>query len=406
LFRRVQTRLTLLSVAIFLVIFAILSVSIFGIVTRTVLQTVNTRIALTMREVSTTGPSRAIADLPDGQFVVVRVQNKTYGRFPIRNKKVLNLLEKRERNKSWTFTYRTPTGPLYRVAYNPALATHQGTAQVLIISNIRREWAVLYHLRNVLLIVGSGGLLLAVCGGYFLAERALRPIRAAWQRQIEFVADASHELRTPLAVIRSNLDIVLSHSNQSILENLEWVNNAQGESRRLAKLVEDLLTLARSDSNERLIEVIPVDLSALLRRTLELFDVILLAKELTLETAITPTIQVSGDESRLQQLVVIFLDNACKYTATGGTIHVRLYVQKNIVILEIADTGIGMTQEECDKVFDRFFRADAARAFGNENGAGLGLSIAKWIVDVHQGKINVTSQVGQGTTFHITLPLH
>lgn len=265
---------------------------------------------------------------------------------------------------------------------------------------------MLSGLKRVILIVGLFGLLAATLVGFFLAERMLRPIRSAWRRQVEFVADASHELRTPLAVIQSNLGIVMEHTNETVLENLEWLNNAHGESRRLSKLVRDLLTLARSDSERMPVERTEIDLQDLLSHIHELYETIAQMRGIALELDATSPLVMLGDRDRLHQLFVILLDNAVKFTEEGGTIHIALSEQKSSAVITVTDTGLGIAREHLQRVFDRFFTVDPARSREQAGkGTGLGLSIARWIADAHGGRISVDSNgIGQGTTVRIELP--
>ncbi len=271
--------------------------------------------------------------------------------------------------------------------------------------------SVLGRLRDVMTMVGVFGVLAAFAAGFWASDRALRPIVRSWRQQRRFVADASHELRTPLAVIQSNLDIVLLHADQSVLDNLEWITNAKGEARRLTRLTDDLLTLARADSREVQIRLQPVDLQDTVSRVVERFSILALGKEQTLTHSFgspdgtVETLTVLGDPDRLYQLTVILIDNAVKYTPAGGRIDVRLLRSgKHTARLSVADSGSGMDKREVGKVFERFYRGDAARR-REGSGAGLGLSIARWIVETHRGRITVQSELGKGTTFTVTLPL-
>ncbi len=270
--------------------------------------------------------------------------------------------------------------------------------------DISPQVQVLQKFWQVFTTVGIVGFVVALLAGYYVSGRALRPIKNSWNQQQRFVADASHEMRTPLAIIQSNLDLALSHAENAEVEVLEWVSNAKAEARRLTRLTDDLLTLARSDGQETVLELTEVDLSALVMEVQELFLPIAEVKQIRFEfeqdTKIEMDYYVTGDRMRLRQLLVILIDNALKYTLEGGVIKVFLTQQRHHTVLKVQDTGIGMDQDEMIHAFDRFYRADLARK-RESGGTGLGLSIAKWIVEMHGGKISVQSEKEVGTTFTV-----
>lgn len=287
-------------------------------------------------------------------------------------------------------------------------------AYVVLLYAMNREVHLLHRLRQVIWVVGVIGTVVAVVAGFFAAGQALRPIMRSWLRQQEFVADASHELRTPLTVIQSNLDVVLGHAQESVMDNLEWLNNAKAETRRLAKLTVDLLTLARADSNEHVLNFQRVDLGEIVGRVVDTFQPFAEDKGLKLTLEPLPVagreadagraaFHVWGDPDRLHQLVFILIDNAIKYTPGGGEIHVTLSMARHSARLAVRDTGIGIAHAELERVFDRFYRSDPARA-RVQAGAGLGLSIARWIVEMHNGRLHLQSTVGVGSEFTVVLP--
>ncbi|MBX6351883.1 MAG: two-component sensor histidine kinase [Thermoflavifilum sp.] len=418
MFQRVRLRLTGLTVAIFLILYAASSIAVYAIVRHVVMGGIDARLEPVARYIvqHPTDEAGIIAHIPrqpagHGAGMVYILVHTPTAELTNAPADLLPIL------RSWAppagadmahSVHAIPAGDLYRVLAMsiPGAAPQTDTtgAWVIAATDADRELHVLEGLRHVLWMVGVGGGLLAAVAGFYLAERALRPIRKAWQQQLEFVANASHELRTPLAVIRSNLDIVLEHPEQTVLANLEWINNAHSETRRLTKLVSDLLTLARTDSEQMPVAREPVDLTGLLQHIEELFEVIAADRNLTLISQIEPDLHVQGDRDRLHQLFVILLDNACKFTPAGGRIEIRAQGRKPGVLVEVSDTGIGIAEQDLPRVFERFYRADKARARDTEGGAGLGLSIARWIVDAHHGRIWITSRPGEGTTVHVQLP--
>jgi len=259
-----------------------------------------------------------------------------------------------------------------------------------------------------LLFVGGGllGILLATVGGLFMAERALVPIRLAFRRQQDFVADASHELRTPLTLIRANAEMVLRHPGETVAASVDLLQDILSETDRLSRLVTDLLTLARADAGQERLALSEMALDDVVRETGRQFAQVAEQRGLTLDVRADSPVAMRGDVARMRQLLVILLDNAFKYTPTGGRIDVTCHVDraggKLPVTLVVKDTGVGIAPEHLPHVFERFYRADPARS--HDGSAGLGLAIAQWIVTAHKGKIQVSSTPGAGTTFTVLLP--
>ncbi len=251
---------------------------------------------------------------------------------------------------------------------------------------------------------GLAGLGLAAVGGYFLAGRALVPIRQAFQQQQAFVADASHELRTPLTLIRANAEVLARYPDQTVGQNADLVNDIVTETAHLSQLVSDLLTLARADAGQVALSREPVALDPVVQDVGRRFAPLAEARRQTLEVLADQPCIVRGDAGRLHELVVILLDNAVKYGQVGGHIRVALEPARGHARLTIADDGPGIEPEHLPHLFERFYRVDQARSRG-PGGSGLGLSIARWIVLAHGGRIQATSTPGLGTTFTVTLPL-
>ncbi|MGE5415852.1 MAG: sensor histidine kinase [Acidobacteriota bacterium] len=237
----------------------------------------------------------------------------------------------------------------------------------------------------------------------FLAERSLIPIRYSWQRQRDFVADASHELRTPLASMQTNLDLVIGNPEDSVESQIRWLKNIQAEGQRMTKLVDDLLFLARADSDQEMLDMRSFPLHTALKDALQPLEAVAASQEIEFIISIEPEIEFNGDETRIKQLAVILVDNAIKYTPAGGKVEFELKeTDRNLEII-VSDTGEGIEQEHLGRVFERFYRIDKARS-RHSGGSGLGLSIAQWIVAEHHGTIKVVSHPGQGTTFRVILP--
>lgn len=260
---------------------------------------------------------------------------------------------------------------------------------------------------GVVALIGAVGAI-----GWWLSGLAMEPVRESYQRLRQFTADASHELRNPIATIQTNVQVALAETNpqmeRSQLEAIERL------TRRLGKLVDDLLFLARQDSgivqpqwgmvdlSELLLEAIEEQMALATRQALELIP------ELS-EIPDQRAWMVRGDRDQLARLLTNLIGNAIQYTPSGGRVWVRLDrdLRKPTLKLEVQDTGIGIASEALPHLFDRFYRADVARSrhrTGQSAGSGLGLAIVQAIVQVHQGQIRLDSQLDRGTTVTITLP--
>ena len=247
-------------------------------------------------------------------------------------------------------------------------------------------------------------MVLVFIGSWLLSKMAITPIKAAWQKQIDFTADASHELRTPLSTIQTNLDVVLSNPTATVESQLKWLKNIEAESKRMSNLVANLLLLSRADADEEIISIEDLNLSSLLVDVISPYDTIVEQKGICMNMFIKEDVVIKGDQDRMRQLIVILLDNAIKYTDSGGEIDISLSCDKNKVYLEISDTGIGIEQEEIKNIFNRYYRGKKSR-LSNPDGSGLGLAIAKLITKEHGGTILVKSQVGEGSVFTVSLPV-
>ena len=242
-------------------------------------------------------------------------------------------------------------------------------------------------------------------GTAFLANWALRPVELAWQQQRQFIADASHELKTPLTVILANIGILQSHRADTIEAQLKWVEYTKQEAIHMKKLVDDLLFLAKSDDGSARILYADFNLSDAVWSSLLPFESIAYEQGLTLNSEIEPNLFMKGDESQLKQLVVILLDNACKYAKGNGAITLLLKSAQDRVRLSVNNTGEPIPKEQLPHIFERFYRADDGARDRKQGGYGLGLAIAKSIVASHHGRISVTSDSVHGTTFTAEFPL-
>jgi signal transduction histidine kinase len=257
--------------------------------------------------------------------------------------------------------------------------------------------------RLLLGLLALGGLSTAALGAasWWLAGRSLAPAQQAWERQQTFVANASHELRTPLTLIRASAEFARRGLAEGD-ERRELLGDILAETDHTSRLVDDLLLLSRLDAGRLTLAHGQVDLDGLLDdvgRTLGR-----LAEERRIRLRVTPMpLRISGDPTRVRQVLLILIDNALRYTPAGGEIRVSAQPQGRAVCLSVADEGPGISAEHLPRLFERFYRADPARS-DKSGGAGLGLAIARALVEAQHGQIGVESQPGRGARFWFTLP--
>ncbi|MEE8126697.1 MAG: heavy metal sensor histidine kinase [Nitrospirales bacterium] len=304
---------------------------------------------------------------------------------------------------------------------------------------------MLHRLLVGLYIASPLALLVSLGGGWFLAGRALRPVHAItkaaqriaagdWTQRIrtphsndeigqlastfndmigrlevsfrqirQFSADASHELRTPLTITKGETELALRRPRQAedyrvVLEsNLEEID-------RMSRIVDELLFLSRADLGEIKLKMVPVQLDDLVREIQQQAQVLGEERHIQTVLEVVEPVVVQGDDLRLRELLLNLLDNAVKYSQKGQTVELSLTVSGGQGKLVIRDHGIGIAPEDQERVFDRFYRTDEARAHAAK-GTGLGLSICKWIVEVHHGTIEMKSTTQGGSCFTVCLPL-
>jgi len=232
----------------------------------------------------------------------------------------------------------------------------------------------------------------------------LARIESAFLRITEFTADASHELRTPIALIHTEAELALRRSRDEA-EYREALRHILLEADRTAKLIEELLALARADSRREALDLHPIDLLPILRESASKWNQVASLHNLEFEQQLNlPHLPLVGDENALRRVVDILLDNALKYTPAPGKVTLSAEQQPSRVVVTVEDTGIGIAPEDQARIFERFYRVDKARS-RELGGAGLGLAIAQWIVQLHGGSITVKSELGKGSLFEIEFPV-
>ncbi|MGA0068275.1 MAG: ATP-binding protein [Miltoncostaeaceae bacterium] len=240
-------------------------------------------------------------------------------------------------------------------------------------------------------------------GTVILTIRDVTQERALARTRRELVANVSHELKTPVAAIRGLLEL-MEDDSMPAEDRREFVRLMSAESARLQRLVEEQLQLARLDSGGLPLERQPMDLAAIIRAAARPRALLAEREGVTMRIEAASPVPMEGDPDRLEQVLLILLDNAARHTSAGDTITVDAHVQGGDALMSVSDTGEGIAPDAIDSVFDRFYRADASRERADQQGAGLGLAIARGIVRAHGGDITVRSEPGRGSVFTVRLP--
>ena len=247
---------------------------------------------------------------------------------------------------------------------------------------------------------------LACYFGYWLAGRNIQPISEMYGRQMQFTADASHEMRTPLAVMALATQ-GLKEDEESRYSDFakESIEMLQNETQRMSRLTENLMALARGDEGNAPVPMQMVNITELCARVGQQLKLLAQEKGIALRTHVDDSLELLGDETALNRLLIILLDNAIKYSPAATNIDFIVTKSKNNVLFVVQDEGCGISDEDKEKVFDRFYRVDKARS-RSQGGLGLGLSLAHAIVRQHQGEIRILDNKPCGTIMQVLLPLN
>jgi len=237
--------------------------------------------------------------------------------------------------------------------------------------------------------------------GFLLTEKTLHPIKMNMEKQKRFIADASHELRTPIAIVISGLEVNLNNKKLDLVGAKKTLEDSLLEMKEFSKLSNSLLDISKYDAKiERKYE--PILINELLKNIVEKNKNLAHIKNINIETKIESSATIEGDKNELNRVFFNILDNAIKYTKEGGTITISDKIVSDKYIIEINDNGVGIPEDILGKIFDPFFRGDTSR---NTEGAGLGLTLSKKIIENHKGIISIKSQINKGTNVIISLPI-
>lgn len=276
--------------------------------------------------------------------------------------------------------------------------------EILLFRDITKEIVPRHRLIVASIVTYLLSLVAMIPAGYFMAKRAVAPIRDAWERQRQFSADASHKLKTPLAVMLANIEMVLRHPEHRVADETLALQTSLDHAYKMRNTLSDLLTLTQVEESvvDHMYSV--VDMGDVVEQMHEGFEQLAIQQKVELKVSTEKGALVLGDRDRLEELATVFVENAIHYTQPGGTISIECAPEGKYAVLVIADTGIGMDSETIAHAFDRFYRSERAQQV-NPQGTGLGLPIAQWIAGRHGGRIDIESRKDEGTTVRVWLPL-
>ncbi len=280
---------------------------------------------------------------------------------------------------------------------------HMGEEKIIVFLDITAQQKILTNLIYTFTAVGLLMLIILYFTSRFFAGRSIAPVREAFDKQKQFIADASHELKTPLTIINTNADVLLSNSGDTIGNQAKWLLYIKSETERMTRLTNDLLYLTEMDDSRTGMIHSRFNMSNAVENIILTMEAVIFEKHISFDYDIEPELTVQGNSEQIKQVVMILLDNAVKYTNPKGAVAITLKKQNNDVLLSVSNTGEGIAAEHLTRIFDRFYRTDTSRA-RKQGGYGLGLAIAKSIVDQHKGKIYAKSVAGESTTFYVQLP--
>jgi len=287
-----------------------------------------------------------------------------------------------------------------RVAYKKETVT-LGTA--LYLCDYTEDYSNTLRMMIINLVAGAIGVVVIALISVRWARRNIAPVESAFEKQQELVANASHELKTPITIINTDLSILNGSSDNFTDEQKKWLENISGQVNRMSALVGEMLELARLEANGKNAVKEDVNLSTVAEMVVLGAEALAFEKNVTLNSDIKPDIVVSAVSANMEKLIYILLENALKYTSQGESVTIKVYAERKRAVLKVRNTGVGIKQEDVPKLFDRFYRVDESH--GSAGGFGLGLAIAKSIVDISGGKIGVDSKEGEYTEFVVVFKL-
>lgn len=464
--KNVRLRLTLATAASILIFIIFLTVMTFSFANHSTMKNIDTRLGLAQKNIANILQNTSPEDLSEafqssdirkfseqGIYITVWHQDGSLYYLNFFDEDLIrHLAQIREKNieKPGTMKNNTQFFDIYLRVHTTTLHLSEEDVCLQVLANISLERSILTNLFSSLIIIAITGGIIAMFMGIVLVAKVMIPVENAWQQQQEFVANASHELRTPIAIIQATLetlqddlndywqqqnekkqlaqadvtidDVTIDAESQpapeenaaiaNTTEKVEedfgaketnyWLNSALKECKRMAQLINDLLFIAKADAGQDISLKTAINLSTVVKDTAQQMAPLFKDADITFTCDIEEDIHCLGDSSRLKQVLIILLDNAIKYTPGKGETNLSLKTKGDKIFLQVKDSGIGISKEDQKHLFQRFYRVDKARS-RSQGGTGLGLSIAQWIMQTHNGKITVESELGSGTTFLVEL---
>ena len=443
-FKSIRTRLTLWYLLVMVVLLLVFSAVAYFMLDHNLYKNLDNSLRIRSIEIRTT----SVFVPQTNELLLSFASNGTLiqqvGTSAIDTSKVSGLVEKALSGQNGYLTTDTTDNQGIRLYATAFRDPFDGQAIIIVVGQLTTEITnVLHTFMYIIIFAMIGVLILAGLGGLFLADRVLRPVERitktaqkiegsdlsqridvktddelgrlavtlnemigrleeSFNRQRQFTADASHELRTPLAIMQAEATLALSKERapDDYRKSLETISQ---ESDYMSAVIGKLLFLARSDAGKEQLNFEDVDLKEVITGLAANIEVLAQDKGIKFTVDAKDDVDVSGDKVKLRQLFTNILENAVRYTPADGKISVSLLEKESNAVVSISDTGIGIPPEHLPHIFERFYRVDKARARA-DGGVGLGLAIAKIIVESHKGKIEVESEVGKGTTFIISIP--
>lgn len=280
---------------------------------------------------------------------------------------------------------------------DPLYAPPLTDEDIELVTDVKNRLIINLLVINGIILISSGGM------GYILAGKTLKPIKRMVDEQNRFVGDASHEFRTPLTSLKTAMEVFIRSKDATLNEAKTLIQENMLEVNKLQHLAEDLLNLAQYQEFQKKLHLVSTNLKFLVTSAFEKVRKLADDKRIHL-VYVGRDDSIVLDRGKIVDVLVILLDNAIKYSAHGKAIIVDSHLSNEWVSISVKDEGMGIEAKDHPHIFDRFYRSDSARSKSSTGGFGLGLSIAKQIIDLHAGTISVESELGKGATFVIRIP--
>lgn len=401
----------LLNLLTFSIIFYVLGMSIYGQFKSSLYMSADTELSKAIREDKIIGDERknnfrADEKLEENQEKdenprLIKILRNENGEI-IENVKVSEIFKETSFDKN-------NIGTIYEIeiqeySFRGINYKSQNGNYVQVLINVDAEKDISQKFVKNLVISFTMTIIVIVIASYVLSKNTLKPIIQSWKRQNQFVQDASHELRTPLTIIKAKQESLLEKPETRIIDNAEDISITLQETQRLTKLVKELMELAKNDSDKLKLNKEKFNLDEQMKSIIGLYKDVAKTEGKILNANLEYKEEIYADVNKLKEVLVILLDNSIKYTEKNDTIEVKTYKKDNKCILEVIDTGIGISKEAIEHVFERFYREEKSRN-RSKGGMGLSLSIAYNIIELHKGSIKFDKDIEKGTRVIVKLPI-